>query len=45
VHYPKINEFVKETCREFGISYLEHKTMLKAFISHLSHLKKLGMAD
>ncbi|RZK19321.1 MAG: acyl-CoA desaturase [Pedobacter sp.] len=42
IHYPKINEFVKETCREFEISYLEHKTMLTAFASHIAHLKKLG---
>lgn len=45
VHYPKINEFVKETCKEFDICYLEHRTMLKAFVSHLSHLKKLGITN
>jgi len=45
IHYPKINQFVQETCREFGVSYLEHSTMLRAFVSHLSHLKKLGTAD
>jgi len=44
IHYPKINEFVKETCNEFGVSYLEHRTMLRAFISHLSHIKKLGVS-
>jgi linoleoyl-CoA desaturase len=45
VHYPKINEFVKETCKEFDICYLEHRTMLTAFVSHLSHLKKLGITN
>jgi len=45
IHYPAINKYVRETCTEFGISYLEHKTMLNAFISHLSHIKKLGSTD
>jgi linoleoyl-CoA desaturase len=42
IHYPKINKLVKETCREFNISYLEHRSMWKAFISHIVHIKKLG---
>ncbi|CAN5508452.1 acyl-CoA desaturase [soil metagenome] len=42
VHYPKINQFVKETCLEFNISYHEYPTMSKAFVSHLAHIKKLG---
>jgi linoleoyl-CoA desaturase len=44
IHYPKINQFVKETCQEFNIVYLEHATVLKAFRSHLLHIKKLGRA-
>src|SRR5690554_554723 len=42
VHYPQINRLVKETCEEFNVVYLEHKTMGKAFLSHLLHIKKLG---
>lgn len=42
VHYPQINKLVKETCKEFNVAYLEHRTLRKAFISHLLHLKKLG---
>ncbi|WP_423149675.1 fatty acid desaturase family protein [Rubrolithibacter danxiaensis] len=42
IHYPHINKLVKETCREFDISYLEHNTIGKAFISHILHIKKLG---
>lgn len=44
VHYPKINQFVKETCREFNIAYHEYPTVLKAIGSHLSHIKKLGVS-
>jgi linoleoyl-CoA desaturase len=44
VHYPQINKLVKETCKEFNIAYLEHRTMTKAFFSHLIHIRKLGRA-
>jgi linoleoyl-CoA desaturase len=44
IHYPQINKLVQETCREFNVVYLEHRTMGRAFISHLLHIKKLGMA-
>ncbi|WP_207532460.1 fatty acid desaturase family protein [Desertivirga arenae] len=42
IHYRQINRLVKETCKEFGITYLEHKSMLRAFVSHVIHLKKLS---
>ncbi|HLW19943.1 MAG TPA: acyl-CoA desaturase [Cyclobacteriaceae bacterium] len=42
VHYPQINKLVKETCHEFNVAYLEHKTMGRAFLSHILHIKKLG---
>lgn len=35
VHYPRINAIVKETCQEFGVNYLEYRTLGKAFLSHL----------
>src|SRR5690554_6886298 len=44
VHYPQINKLVKETCQEFNVAYLEHKTLGKAFLSHLLLIKKLGRA-
>jgi linoleoyl-CoA desaturase len=44
VHYPAINKLVKETCREFNISYLEYPSVSKAFSSHILHIKKLGNA-
>lgn len=44
VHYPKINQFVVATCKEFNINYVEYPSMYKAFQSHLMHIKKLGNA-
>ncbi|WP_256012285.1 fatty acid desaturase family protein [Desertivirga xinjiangensis] len=42
VHYPHINKLVKQTCSEFNVPYTEFPTVLKAFGSHLSHIRKLG---
>jgi len=44
VHYPAINKLVKATCQEFGVTYLEHRTMGQAFASHLRHIYRLGKA-
>jgi len=44
VHYPAINKLVKATCKEFGVTYLEHRTMAGAFVSHLRHIYRLGRA-
>ncbi|WP_257659146.1 fatty acid desaturase family protein [Parapedobacter lycopersici] len=42
VHYPAINKLVKATCKEFGVTYLEYRTVGLAFASHLRHIYKLG---
>lgn len=44
IHYPKISKFVKDTCAEHNIVYHEHPSMFEAFVAHLTHLKKLGLA-
>ena len=44
IHYPIINRYVKEVCREYKISYNEYTSMLKAVFSHVAHLRKLGQA-
>lgn len=44
VHYPAINKLVKQTCAEYGVVYLEHRTMGQAFMSHLRHIHRLGRA-
>jgi linoleoyl-CoA desaturase len=42
VHYPKIREFVKETCAEFNVSYHEFPTLFGAVKSHVQYLKMIG---
>jgi len=44
IHYPAISVFVKETCKAYNIVYNEHKSMLSAILSHLTHLRRLGSA-
>lgn len=44
VHYPAINKLVKETCREFNVAYLEHKSMSQAFMSHMRLIYSLSRA-
>ncbi|MFZ4262105.1 fatty acid desaturase family protein [Sphingobacterium sp. HJSM2_6] len=43
IHYPKINEFVKETCVEYDIKYNEYKTFVDAFKSHLKVIKSMSV--
>lgn len=42
VHYPAISKIVKATAEEFGVPYLENKTLMDALKGHLVALKKLG---
>ena len=42
VHYNAIAPIVKETAREFGHPYYEHKTFREAVVSHVKMLKKFG---
>jgi len=42
VHYPKIAGIVRSTATEFGIPYLENKTLWKALKSHVRTLQRFG---
>ncbi len=42
VHYPAISRLVEETCREFGIRYVNYPTMMSAVSSHFRFMKYLG---
>jgi linoleoyl-CoA desaturase len=42
VHYPEISEIVKSTAEEFGIPYLENKTLGEALNSHIKTLMRFG---
>ncbi len=45
IHYPNISKIVKQTCKELGVPYLEHKTMGEAIRSHIAHLKLMGKKE
>ncbi len=42
VHYPKISEFVKETCEKFNVQYIEYPNLFSAIRSHVSYLRLAG---
>lgn len=42
VNYPAISKIVEETCKEFGVKYGEHKTMMDGIVSHFRFLRALG---
>jgi linoleoyl-CoA desaturase len=44
IHYPRINQLVKETCEEFNIKYIEYSSFFSAFKSHMLHIKAMGSA-
>ncbi|MBN8702036.1 MAG: acyl-CoA desaturase [Bacteroidetes bacterium] len=44
VHYPKINQILKDTCKEFNVAYKEFPTVVSAVKSHLLYLKRVGVA-
>lgn len=44
VHYPAISKIIKQTCEEFNIQYIEFNRTRDAIVSHVMHLKKMGMA-
>lgn len=43
IHYPEISKIVKQTCKEFNVTYNEFPTVVSAIYSHLLHLKTLGL--
>lgn len=45
VHYPAINEIIKETCVEFGKPYYEYKTIWGALKAHYRQLWVLGRPE
>jgi linoleoyl-CoA desaturase len=45
VYYPTISKMVEQTCHEFGIPYLKHRTVYSAVRSHILHLREMGRKD
>ncbi|MEZ4738727.1 MAG: acyl-CoA desaturase [Flavobacteriales bacterium] len=44
VHYPELNKRLKQVCAEFNITYHEFPSLRSALLSHLRHLRQVGMA-
>jgi len=36
---------VEATCRDFGVQYLEHKSLWSGLASHYRWLRRMGMRD
>ena len=44
VHYPELSKRLRQVCAEFEVNYREFPTMRSALLSHLRHLRQVGMA-
>ncbi len=44
IHYPAINKIVMQTCKDFGVPYIEYAYVRTAIASHIAHLKNIGRA-
>ncbi len=42
IHYPALSQIVRQTCKDFGLPYLAHKSLGKAIASHYRLLRRLG---
>jgi linoleoyl-CoA desaturase len=42
VHYPAVARVVEDACREFGVTYREHRTFAAGIASHYRWLRRLG---
>jgi len=45
VHYPALATVVEETCREFGVRYVEHQSVRAGLVSHFRWLRRMGRPD
>jgi linoleoyl-CoA desaturase len=45
VNYPAISRLVEETCRDFGIKYVEHRSFRVGMASHFRWLHRLGLPN
>ena len=45
INYPAISRLVQRTCKEFGVEYLVHESVLTGIASHFRWLRKMGLPD
>ncbi len=44
VNYAAISKMVEDTCREFGVRYDEHRSIVSGLIAHFRWLRRMGAA-
>jgi len=44
VNFPAISKLVEDTCREFGVKYVEHASFGAGVVSHYRWLRRMGTA-
>ena len=42
IHYPAISKIIKQTCYEFGVTYIEYSRVRYAVASHVAFLRQMG---
>jgi linoleoyl-CoA desaturase len=45
VNYPAISKLVEATCRDFGVKYTQHSSVLAGLASHFRWLRRMGMPN
>jgi linoleoyl-CoA desaturase len=45
VNYPALSKLVEATCRDFGVKYTEHSSVLAGLASHFRWLRRMGMPN
>ena len=45
VHYPALSPLVEATCREYGLAFREHPSLLAGFWAHVAWLRVLGAPE
>lgn len=45
INYPAISPIVEQTCKEFGIQFVEHPSFWAGVVSHYRWLKRMGRHD
>jgi linoleoyl-CoA desaturase len=43
INYPAMSKLVEDTCREFGVRYMEHPSVRAGLASHVRWLQRMGM--
>jgi linoleoyl-CoA desaturase len=45
VNYPAISKLVEQVCRDFEVTYTEHRSLREGVIAHFRWLRRMGMPN